>query len=207
MMERQKILADAFVFEKDPKLAGWEEARGFSLEKARLDFTSLHNQRRGLIASMLKRSYAEFLKCDGEHWHPEISKWEEFDRMVFDHSETVGACVFLSWFGDLLIGFGSYDPRQEPGFGIVGYNCILPGFRGLGFGKRQIREILRRFRIRGIRIAKTSTLSGERHNSAQRMYVACGFRETGRRLWEGNPSQTVVYYEKKVSNDTLDRTV
>ena len=168
--------------------------------KMRLRFTSPHDQHPGVVASLLKQSYADLVTSDREHWEPEVAKWDQFDREVFEHPATVGACVFLSWSDDQLVGVGSFDPRQKPEFGIVGHNCVLPAFRGHGFGKQQIQEILQRFRSRGIRTAKTSTLVGAWHAPAQRMYLACGFRETGRHTWGGDPSQTVIEYEMRLDN-------
>ncbi|MFC1461158.1 GNAT family N-acetyltransferase [Verrucomicrobiota bacterium] len=166
----------------------------------KLRFTSPHDQEPGLIVSMLRQSYAELIESAPEHWGPEILKWEQFDREVFEHPETVGSCVFLSWSDDQLVGFGSYDPRQRPEFGIVGHNCVLPEFRGNGFGKQQIREILRRLQARGIKRAKVSTADHPSFISAQRMYAACGFQETRRHPWDGDASQTVIEYEKKLNN-------
>lgn len=163
-----------------------------------------HDQEPGLIASMLKRSYADFLESDPEHWEPEVPDWEQFDREVFDHPDTVGSCVFLSWSGDQLVGFGSYDPRQAPVSGFVGHNCILPEFRGRGFGKQQMREILRRFRAKGIRTAKTCTLGGKKHIPANRMYLACGFQETNRQPWNRDASQTIIEYEMKLNNESIE---
>jgi GNAT superfamily N-acetyltransferase len=171
-----------------------------------LRFTPPHDQEPGLIASMLKQSYSDLLESDQEHWAPEVAKWERFDREVFEHPDTVGACVFLSWSDGQLVGFGSYDPQQKPAFGIVGHNCVLPEFRGRGFGKQQIQEILRRFQGKGIRTAKTSTLAGAWHIPAQRMYTACGFRETARHPWDGDPSQTVIEYEKRLDNKSIEVT-
>jgi len=172
----------------------------------KLKFTSLHDQRQGLIASMLKRSYAELVEADPEHWGPEVSKWEQFDREVFEHPDTVGTCAFLSWAGDQLVGFGSYDPRQRPGCGIVGHSCVLPEFRGNGFGTQQIQEIIRRFRAMGIRLARVSTGESPFFTPAQRMYTACGFREPGRRPWEGDPSQNVIEYEMRLDNQGTQAT-
>ncbi len=166
----------------------------------KLKFTLPHDQQQGLIASMLKRSYADLVEADQEHWGPEVTKWEQFDREVFEHPDTVGACVFLTWSGDQLIGFASYDPRQRPEFGIVGHSCILPEFRGRGLGKQQIQEIVRRFRAVGIRLARVSTGESPFFIPAQHMYTACGFRETGRRPWEGDPSQRVIEYEMRLDN-------
>lgn len=92
-----------------------------------------HDQQPGLIAFLLKQSYAKLLESDQEHWGPEVPKWEQFDREVFAHPETIGSRIFLSWLNNQIVGFGSYDPRQRPEFGIIGHNCILPEFRGRGF--------------------------------------------------------------------------
>ena len=172
----------------------------------KLRFTRPREQQRSLIVSMLKRSYAELVELDPQHWGPEVPKWEEFDREVFEHPETVGACVFLSWSAGELVGFASYDPRQRPERGIVGHNCILPDFRGQGFGRQQIREILRRFRAVGIRLAQASTGENPFFMPAQRMYTACGFREIGRHPWEGDPSHDVIEYEMRLGNQGVKAT-
>ncbi|MFP3898305.1 MAG: N-acetyltransferase family protein [Dehalococcoidia bacterium] len=163
--------------------------------ESELRFTSTLGQHGGLIASMLKRSYAELIRADPEHWGREVPEWEQFDHEVFEHPDTVDRCVFLSWSRGQLVGFASYDPRQGPKLGIVGHNCVLPEFRGNGFGNQQIEEIIRRFRAEGIRLARAST--GESHffAPARRMYAACGFREAGRRPWHGDPSQNTIEYE------------
>jgi len=166
----------------------------------KLRFTSPHGQEPGLIASLLKQSYAELLESDPEQWRSEVPKWEQFDREVFEYPETVGLCVFLSWFDDQLVGFGSYDPQQKPESGIVGHNCVLPESRGRGFGKQQIQEIIRRFRAMGIRLARVSTGEHPFFIPAQRMYTACGFQETGRRPWDGDPSQNLIEYEMRLDN-------
>ena len=108
--------------------------------------------------------------------------------------------------GGRVVGFGSYDLRQRPALGIVGHNCILPEFRGRGFGKEQILEILRRFRIQGIRKAKTSTGARPFFHPAQRMYIACGFQETGRVPCDADPSQDVIEYEMELVNKPLHGT-
>ena len=180
--------------------------KGIASRGMRLRFTRPRVQQRGLIASMLKRSYADLVELDQQHWGPEVPKWEEFDREVFEHPDTVGTCVFLTWSGDRLVGFASYDPRQRPEFGIVGHNCVLPEFRGNGFGKQQIQEIVRRFRAMGIRLAQVSTGENPFFTPAQRMYTACGFRETGRHPWEGDPSHDVIEYEMRLDNQGVQAT-
>mgnify|MGYP003592986894 CR=1 FL=1 len=170
----------------------------------KLRFTSPHEQQPGAIASLLKRSYANLAESDPKRWAPEIMKWEDFDAEVFQHPDTIGSCVFLSWFGDQLVGFGSYDPRQQPAFGVVGHNCILPEFRGRGFGEEQILEILRRLQSRGIRKAKVSTGAHPFFVPAQRMYIACGFRETRRVPSDIDPSESVIEYEMELANQAIE---
>ncbi len=169
----------------------------------KLRFTPPHDQKPGRIASLLEQSYAELLEWGPDIMSLEVCKWEQFDREVFEHPETVGSCVFLSWCDDYLVGFGSYDPRQQPEFGIVGHNCVLPGFRGRGFGRQQLGEILRRFQEIGIRVAKATTGDHSFFTPAQQMYAACGFRETRRHPWEGNPFLNVIEYEKRLDNREL----
>lgn len=70
---------------------------------------------------------------------------------------------------------GSYDPRQEPERGIIGWNCVVPEHQGKGLGKAQIQELLRIFRNRGIRKACVTTTDEEFFVPAQRTYEACGF--------------------------------
>jgi len=161
-------------------------------------FTSTFDQEPGNIAELLKRSYADLVLSDPEHWRQEEAKWEEFDKEVFRHPDSVGACVFLTWTDNHIVGFGSFDPRQMPVYGIVGHNCILPQFQGRGIGKQQIFEIPSRLRSMGIQTAKASTNSHPFFVPAQRMYIACGFIEKGRRPWDRDPSREIVEYEKEI---------
>ncbi|HAM53333.1 MAG TPA: hypothetical protein DCP92_22550 [Nitrospiraceae bacterium] len=152
----------------------------------------------GIIVSLLERSYAEISSSDPKYWNQEKKKWTEFDQEVFRYPKTVGACVFLTLSDDQLVGFGSYDNRPMPAFGLIGHNCILPNFRGKGFGKQQIIEILNRFRSMAIKTAKASTCSHPFFVRAQRMYISCGFIEINRRPWDMDYSQHIIEYEKKV---------
>ena len=160
-----------------------------------LRFTPSHAQPPGTILSLLRRSYAALVEAEPERWERVVPKWAEFDREIVAHPDTIGSCVFLSWAGAELVGFGSYDPRQRPAFGIVGHNCILPAFRGRGYGTAQVQEILRRFRELGIRKAQVTTGAHPFFLPARRAYAACGFRETGRRPWDVDPTQSVIDYE------------
>nr|AQS28971.1 hypothetical protein [uncultured archaeon] len=93
---------------------------------------------------------------------------------------------------------GSYDPRQGPEFGIIGDNCILPKFRGNGYGKKQIEEILKRFRERKFRNARVSTSEHPFFISAQKMYPSIGFNETRRFKKKPDSKYRDIEYEMKL---------
>lgn len=152
----------------------------------------------GILFYLLKLSYAELVSSDPIYWKPEEEKWEEFDHDVYQNLDTIGQCVFLTQFEHKIIGFGSFDPRQQPEFSVIGHNCILPEYRRNGFGKEQILEILRRFRTMGILTAKVSTSEHPFFLPAQRMYLSCGFKEIGRTSCEIDPRYKLIEYEKVV---------
>ncbi|HCE43859.1 MAG TPA: hypothetical protein DET40_09955 [Lentisphaeria bacterium] len=164
----------------------------------KLSFTSPFEREPGVVAWLLKQSYAELVASEPEHWELELENWEQSDRNVFENPHTVGACTFLSWANMDLAGFFCFDPRPRPTYGVIGHNCILPQFRGQGFGNQQIIEILRRFRETGIKQAKVSTNDHPFFVSAQRMYAACGFREVRRVAGNRDPRQNLIHYEREI---------
>lgn len=163
-----------------------------------LEFKSPLEFKDGIIVNLLERSYAEIISTNPEYWNQEKEKWAEFDIEVFQNPNTVGACVFLTMADDQPVGFGSYDNRPMPEFGIIGHNCILPEFQNRGIGKQQIFEIINRFRLMGIKKAKVSTCSHPFFVPAQRMYMSCGFIEIKRRPWDLDSSKDIIEYEKEI---------
>lgn len=160
-------------------------------------FTGLEDVQPGAIGGLLWASY-EKLVTDDPLWKQESVNWDEYDRAVFAHPDTVGSCIFLTRLGERIVGFGSWDPRPRPAYAIIGHNCILPEFRGKGLGIQQIQEILRRFRALDVKVAKVSTNDHPYFVRSQRMYMACGFREVRRIPWERNPDQKLIEYEKEI---------
>ena len=161
-------------------------------------FTSPLEYERGIIADLLKKTYREIVLSNPERWRQEEIKWNEFDKAIFEYPDSIGNCVFLSLLGKRIVGFGSYDPRGRPDFGIIGHNCILAEFRGKGYGRQQLLEILRRLQSLGIKSAKASTGSYAFFIPARRMYLSCGFLEVGRKPWDVDPSQDIIEYEKAI---------
>jgi RimJ/RimL family protein N-acetyltransferase len=152
----------------------------------------------GSVASLLVRSYAELLA--DPHWRSEQEKFSRFDREVFENPFSIGRCAFATRLGEATIGFASYDPRQEPELGIVGHNCILPEFRGKGYGGEQTLEVLRRLRRITIRKAVVTTSEHPFFRSAQRMYLSCGFAEKRRVVGGLDPRYGVIEYELNLAD-------
>jgi GNAT superfamily N-acetyltransferase len=163
-----------------------------------LIYTSPFEAKAGIIAWLLNQNYAELVEAQPEVWEAEKANWEESDRNIFENPKTTGACTLLSWYETTIVGFFSFDPRPSPAYGVIGHNCILPEYRKQGFGKQQVREILRKFRQSGIRQAQVSTNDHPFFLPAQRMYAACGFVEVGRVPWDRDPRQNIIHYEKEL---------
>ncbi len=161
-------------------------------------YVPLAHEPPGTLAKLLRASYASWITqglCDAD----EIAGWIAYDQEAFAQPDTVGACLFFTRRGGQLVGFASWDPRQAPEVGIVGHNCILPAFRGQGLGSGQLREVLRRFSERKIHVARVSTLDHPFFVPAQRMYLACGFRDVERSPWPRNPAIGQIVYERPVT--------
>ncbi len=143
-------------------------------------FTPITAHKPGVIGSMLARSY-EPLIADGRLGSILPSKkWPAFDRHVFECADTIGRCIFITCADGRPVGFASWDPRVGPAFGVIGHNCVLPEHRGKGFGRLQIREVLRRFREKSFHKALVTTGDDPFFLPARRMYQACGFVEVAR---------------------------
>jgi GNAT superfamily N-acetyltransferase len=146
-----------------------------------LSFAPLTRFKKGLLFFLLSRSYQALLNDDQlKHQEELIDDWKEFDEAAFQNPKTIGRCVFVTLLGREAIGFGSHNPRRWPETGIVGHNCILPGFRGHGYGRAQIRETIERLRKQKFIKAGASTGDHPFFLPAQKMYLSCGFREAGR---------------------------
>lgn len=154
-------------------------------------FKPLRSESPGTIYRLLSASYGSFLGENPRHRETWQLNWREYDADVSSGPATAAECGFFSYAGDELVGFASYDPRGGPAKAVIGHNCILPGFRGKGYGRRQLRELLRILKQRGFKKAVVTTGGHEFFASAIRMYKSCGFKETGNsRVDAGNGSRT-----------------
>lgn len=139
-----------------------------------LNFERITKYEPGIIFALLAQSFAGLLNSELEN------KLRKSDKEVFENPDTVGACVFISMLNGKPVGMASWDPRQGPKLGIIGYNCILPEYQGKGFGKAQVKEILKRLKEQGFKKVIVTTGEHPFFEPADKMYLSCGFTETKR---------------------------
>lgn len=166
------------------------------MDEPRLIFEPATRSAPGDLLDIVARSYAELVTMEPDVWGGERRNWEDFDRGVFEHPETVGRCAFVSRLGGQAVGLASYDPRPGPAYGLIGQNCVLPDYRNQGIGRRQVLEILRRFREAGFGAARVITSEHPFFRPALRMYRALGFRETDRPAGGPDPRFRLIELEK-----------
>ena len=139
-----------------------------------LAFTPISEHLPGTIFSLLRESYAPL-------WNERMeANYRKVDQDTFENPDTIGACTFITCLNDEPIGFACYDPRPGPESAIIGHNCILPTYQGRGFGRQQIAEILRRLREREFHKVTVTTSDHPFFVPAQKLYLACRFREVRR---------------------------
>jgi len=154
-----------------------------------LKFEPITKYEEGTVFSLLSQSLAAI-------WNDKLEKKiRQFDKEVFENPDTVGACTFISTLNGKAVGMASYDPRQVPELGIIGFNCILPKFQTRGLGKAQIEQILRRLKTAGFKKASVRTGGHPFFIRAQNMYLACGFKESRRYSTGDQPGYGTIDYE------------
>ena len=162
-----------------------------------LSFEPMPAHERGTVLRLLQESYRELPQISESLIGQWEDDWKRFDDDIFDYPETVGASGFITYQGESIIGFGSWDPRRYP-TAIIGHNCILPPFRGKGYGKRQIQELLRRLKVLRFTRARVTTGDHPSFLAAQKMYFACGFHEIRRFTDKNAADWRIVEFEKEL---------
>jgi GNAT superfamily N-acetyltransferase len=144
-----------------------------------INFKTIDNFKPGLIQSILKNSYAEFIECFPNEKEKLYKQWEQEDSDAFNHQQTIGKCLFFTCLKDIPIGYFCWDDRQNP-IGIIGQNCILPKYQRKGYGKKQIEMIIKIFKDKKFKEIRVITGDYKFFTPAQRIYKKCGFKERRR---------------------------
>ena len=142
---------------------------------------------RGTLAALLRDAYSFDSRWEVAYG----GSWREFDAFFFDHPEIADRCGFFSVLDGVPIGFVSWDPRRLPESVEIGHNCIRSGWKGRGFGTRQMQEAIRRISV--ARPRKIFVVTSAPLLPAQRMYERAGFRGCGREPAAGFPGDRIRY--------------
>jgi GNAT superfamily N-acetyltransferase len=133
---------------------------------------------RGILYRFLCESYEDLLSAMPDYINEYKRNWEKFDLDAFNNPYTIGQCILVSVLDESPIGFVSWDPRRFPEKGEIGQNCIIPDYRGKGYGKLQIQKVLSIFQEELAESIIVTTADHPFFDTAKKMYLSCGFKES-----------------------------
>lgn len=148
-----------------------------------LNFISPLSLQRGELSKIIYQCYESLINDKSGLWKEEKKKFDNFDKLTFNYPDTIGKCVFVTKQDNEIVGLASWDPRN----GEIGQNCILPKFRGRGYGKMQLNEILNRLKLAGFKKAIVTTSGHPFFKPALVMYEKMGFAISNKK--SGGPDQ------------------
>lgn len=121
--------------------------------------------------------------------------WRESDAFFYDHPSIAEKYGLVSCIDGYPIGFVTWDPRNRPAYVEIGHNAIRSEYKGLGYGKAQLLEALRR--IRGYENLKRIIVGTNSLLIAPRNYESAGFRLYDRKSNDTDSAYTgdFLYYE------------
>lgn len=142
----------------------------FEKEKMDIEFRKITEFPRGTLAALLK---------DGYSFEPRFERdchkqWQEFDDFFYNTPHIAEFSGFMTVLEGKPIGFVSWNPTNLPESAEVGHNCILTEYKGKGYGKRQMREAVRRIIAQGAK--KIVVCTNEILVPAQHTYESAGFQ-------------------------------
>lgn len=141
-----------------------------------IEFKSFRDYEKGILYKQLVDSYSFDNK-----WQEHFDKdWKEYDDFFYDNLQFTTNCGFITVLDGEPIGHISWDPRNMPRYVEIGHNCILPKYKGNGYGKKQLQEaIIRVSQYDGIQ--KIIVTTNEKLGPAKHNYESVGFKVYQRR--------------------------
>lgn len=150
-----------------------------------LTFHPISRFQRGTLYHLLCDAYA----YNEKYRRLDAAAWQEADNFFFDNPEIADGCGFVTVLENETVGFACWDPRNLPAYAEIGHNCLLQEAKGRGYGKIQLREVIRRVIKRSPE--KIIVTTNTDLVPAQRMYEAAGF--TAVHTWKGEYFEHIDY--------------
>lgn len=135
-----------------------------------LTFEKISLFQRGILYRQLVDAYSF-----DDRWKAYCEKdWIVYDNFFFDNLAIADKYGFITVLDNVAIGHISWDPRNAPEYVQIGHNCIVPEYKGNGYGKRQLQEAIHRIQqyhdLKKIIVGTNSNLIAS-HN-----YESVGFK-------------------------------
>lgn len=161
-----------------------------------IEFRKFTDFERGVMYDILLDAYSFDERCS-KCWN---DNWKESDAFFFDNPNIADKCGFITCLDNKPIGFICWDPRKRPEYIEIGHNGIRTKYKGQGFGKKQLKEAIKRINeydnLKEIRVLTNSNWV------APRNYESVGFV-----LYDSKPNNSetafsgdYLYYKIELSN-------
>ena len=134
-----------------------------------IEFRTIAEFPKGTLLALLKDAYSFEPRFERD-W---LGSWQEFDDFFHGNPHIAERSGFMTVLNGEPIGFVTWDPRQLPDLIEVGHNCIAAAHKGKGYGRRQMREAVRRMKELGAK--KIVVCTNEVLVPAQHTYESAGF--------------------------------
>ena len=140
-----------------------------------LTFKKTSDFDRGILYQLLVDGYSfdnRWRECFEQNW-------KESDDFFFENPDIADKYGFITVLDDKPIGHISWDPRNRPEYVEIGHNCIASEYKGNGYGKRQLQEVINRIlQYKGLK----KIIVGTNYNLvAPHNYESVGFKLLQRR--------------------------
>ncbi len=135
-----------------------------------IEFRNITDYPRGFLRELLIAAYS----FNPEYQRQDDKAWVEFDNFFYDHPSIAEKYGFVTMLDGEPIGHISWDPRNLPAYAVIGHNCILPAYKGKGYGRMQLAEAVRRICLSPVEKIVVSTNSDLL--PAQKNYESVGFK-------------------------------
>jgi len=161
-----------------------------------LEFHKISDFKSGTIKQLLHESYMSYHKKNPEYFIENDKSFSECNDFFYENINIGDNCCIITTYQDQVIGMCCWDPRKFP-VAEIGHNCILPKYRGNGYGKKQLSYVIERLISAGFRKVKVSTGILDFYVPAQKQYESVGFHEIKRdQIFDNKVYQSsMIYYE------------
>lgn len=147
-----------------------------------IEFKKTSEFPKNTLYNQLKDAYS----CIGiafEHWS---KMWQEDDDFFYSNLENIANNYgFITVVDGVPVGHISWDPRNRPDYVIIGHNCIMTKYKGHGYGKIQLAEVIKR--IKEYDVKKIIVTTNENLIPAQKNYESVDFIKVCERENEESP--------------------